>query len=533
MARSEEAEARTLLEEAVVLLPGNAQVHLRLAEMLEKAGDAAGRSRCTGRPRRSTRPSRTPWQAPAERRSRWADRTRPSSPSSSSPGSAPRMRARTPSSARPTSPPDVTAMRRTRSGTLSSGSKLPRAGRMLGDAYGRLEKWGDAIRAYGQALQADAEDEGALEALVALCGFKDLPEKLLEALQDAVSTHPSSAKLLRRLGFAYAVLDRIPDALDALEKATRYDPSLGDAQRLLGTLYRRAERHDEAARAFEAAFTKIAAQAEDWLELARCHAAMSRWQKACDAASKGLAIDSNHVASYVFLGELLGSLGQVADAAAQLEVAVRLAPEDVHALFALGRSYAALERTREAVGALREVVRLSPDHTEAWQELGKVHDALKEPDKSAEAYKEVVRLQPKEADAYFALGVAYQKAKRFDESAAAPPARAAPAAGARIGRLLPRCVAPAARTKRGRGDRLRRRRDQATRRLGATCGARLRVPEDRPRRGGGRRLQQSRAAGARGRQRPAKPSQTLREGEKARSGRRCVARRLAHATRPP
>ena len=221
----------------------------------------------------------------------------------------------------------------------------------------------------------------------------------MAALQAAVAAHPSSATLSARLGFAHAAVDHVEPAIVALRRATRLDPTLAQAQRILGMLYLRSGKHAEAARALEAASAKLRATADDWPQIAGCHAALEAWDLAAKAAAKGLALDAQHAALHRFLGDALVHVGNLAEAAPHLEAALHASPDDQPIRLALGRAYMATNRHAEAASTLRDLVSATPGDAIAWRELGRAHDALGEPGQAADAYKELTRLLPRDADA--------------------------------------------------------------------------------------------------------------------------------------
>ena len=94
----------------------------------------------------------------------------------------------------------------------------------LGEAYRKAGRVEDAIRAYRQAIDRDANDPRSYAALSALLLNRGEPAKAIALLEPALLRLPDDTSLLNSLAVIYARMQRFDDALRLLSKATRVNP---------------------------------------------------------------------------------------------------------------------------------------------------------------------------------------------------------------------------------------------------------------------------------------------------------------------
>jgi tetratricopeptide (TPR) repeat protein len=111
--------------------------------------------------------------------------------------------------------------------------------------------------------------------------------------------------------------------------------------------------------------------------------------------------------------------GQLEEAAAEFEEAVRLDPDFVEAHYNLGLTYADQGQFDAAIAEYEEAIRLAPDLAEAHNGLGNVYSDLGRTDEALAAYQETVRLDPSFADAHFNLGHVYMSMEQYAQALAA------------------------------------------------------------------------------------------------------------------
>ena len=162
--------------------------------------------------------------------------------------------------------------------------------------------------------------------------------------------------LQRAPGHALALYDlarlrwRIGDAdfTAELDAASRALPAAVDAERIKGQLLWRAERFADAAESFASGLRKRPDDAELLDGLARSLARRGDIAAALDAHARAIASRPGNADFRVHHATSLLMAGEPQFAQAEAEVALRLAPEDQHALALLGLAWRALGDPREA-----------------------------------------------------------------------------------------------------------------------------------------------------------------------------------------
>ncbi len=232
----------------------------------------------------------------------------------------------------------------------------------LAASLGRSE---DAMASLERALAARPGDAEILLDLSRVRAKLGLGRQSVEAAEQLVRAQPSDARAHQQLGDAYVAAGDNEGAIAAFDRARALDPSLAGVAEPLGRLCfergkRTAETGDvaQAARDLARAAELLAADPEPSLALARAYAKMSRPKEAIDAARAAITRREDHVASWVFLGEVQADLGMVEPAAQAFSSALRFDRNQFAAQLGLGLACVKLGRAREAEDALQRAAAL-------------------------------------------------------------------------------------------------------------------------------------------------------------------------------
>jgi tetratricopeptide (TPR) repeat protein len=113
----------------------------------------------------------------------------------------------------------------------------------LGLSYQALGRWDDALQAYRNAIewQADAKTKspGPFIDIGGLFLETDQPEQAIEYLRKAIEIVPADSKAHQQLGKAYFNLNQLPEALTELEKAADLAPNNAPVHYILAQVYRK------------------------------------------------------------------------------------------------------------------------------------------------------------------------------------------------------------------------------------------------------------------------------------------------------
>jgi tetratricopeptide (TPR) repeat protein len=181
-------------------------------------------------------------------------------------------------------------------------------------------------------------------------------------------------------------------------------------------------------------------------------AAERLYRRAVEAASRGrvaeaiqryrelLAVDPGHVAARNNLSTLLETTGDPAEALEQLNLALRVAPDDVNMLVSRGAIHGRLKQYAEAETDLRRALRLDPWHVQGHLSLGLVLWRKGVPKEAAEVLGRGLELEPQNGIGHFYLGEALNQAGDLPGARAALEKAAELTPEARIFRLLGRVL---------------------------------------------------------------------------------------------
>ena len=183
-------------------------------------------------------------------------------------------------------------------------------------------------------------------------------------------------------------------ALKALDFMKPYEAGLSDLQqgllsRMRGMLACQAGNHDKAMEAFNRGESLFGAMP---LELS-------------------LLFENYRSVGFAFI-----AAGDMKKAAAALEKAVAIRPDDYVARFRLARAQQSLEQHRSAIASFEEAVKIDPNATSAWIELGNEYAITGDHGKAVEAFTRATVLDAGRPIAWFKLGSSLEALSRFPEA---------------------------------------------------------------------------------------------------------------------
>lgn len=119
------------------------------------------------------------------------------------------------------------------------------------------------------------------------------------------------------------------------------------------------------------------------------------------------------------LAVALSSLGRSAEAAAQLEVACRLAPREANFFFKLGLARSEAGNLPQAILALEQAVALDAGFSQAWYNLGLARIRAEDPNGAILALNRAELLDPRSARVPYAMATVLSNLGRREEAVAA------------------------------------------------------------------------------------------------------------------
>ena len=216
-------------------------------------------------------------------------------------------------------------------------------------------------------------------------------------------------------------------AIEQLEKAVAAAPGSAEAHLALGQAYLRGARKDDAQKQFEAAFTLDAAaappvavqNADESFLIGNAHAGLGQLDQAKAAYEDALKLDPKKAAAYTNLGVIYYQQGNLDEAVTQLKTALEVDPSDAETNYMLGAAYVQQNKIAEAEKAFNQALTLKPDLGQAYIGLGNVYLINKQYDQAVTALQKATGLQPNLPEGWLALGQAFAAQGKAPDAATA------------------------------------------------------------------------------------------------------------------
>ena len=244
-----------------------------------------------------------------------------------------------------------------------------RAYKGLGEAYGKLGQYEDAIRACKQAIRIKPLYAAAHYNLGVTYSKLGRYEEAIKCCEQAIRIKPDYAKAYNNLGFVYGKLGRNIEEIEAYKQSLRINPDFIKAYFNLGTAYSR----------------------------------LGRWQEAIESFRQVARIKSDDPEAHCSLAFAYNNAGRTEEAIESLKEAIRVRPDYAEAQYGLGIVYGGLGRWEEAKKALEDAIKIKPDYTEAHTMLGTACLATGDRGSALEEYKILKTLNAELADKLFKL----------------------------------------------------------------------------------------------------------------------------------
>ena len=205
----------------------------------------------------------------------------------------------------------------------------------LGNAYGELDRYDDAIEAYCQAIRIDPEYADAWYNLGIAHRRLDRYDDAIEAYCQAIRIDPEYAKAWNNLGSAYDDLKRYDKAIEAYCQAIGTDPKHAPSWHNLGLAYRHLDCHDDAMEAFGRVIRIDPSYARIWYNLGLAYRRLDRYDDAIEAFRQVIRIDPKHTDAWSNLGVAYSLSGNQIAALGTVRELQRLDPAQADKLFNL------------------------------------------------------------------------------------------------------------------------------------------------------------------------------------------------------
>jgi serine/threonine protein kinase/predicted Zn-dependent protease len=196
---------------------------------------------------------------------------------------------------------------------------------------------------------------------------------------------------LRGIGYLqdYAKLSNVRSAISVFNQALRQDPKYALALAGLGQAY--------------------------WREYLLTHQSAGL-DEALGACRRSLGVDPSLADGHACLGVVYNETGEYAQAAVELEQAIRLNPHSDDFLRGLASAYQKLGKIDEAERTLKSAIALRPQYWANYSYLGAFYFSRGRYSEAAGMFEQVIKLAPDSFRGYYNLGGIYVAMDRLDEA---------------------------------------------------------------------------------------------------------------------
>mgnify|MGYP000643556491 CR=1 FL=1 len=240
-------------------------------------------------------------------------------------------------------------------------------------------------------------------------------------------------EILKYDGIRAQRMGKLPYAIKCFEEAVAINDEL-ETLSLLATAYTQANRLDDARITLDRMATKDPEQVNTFLSLAGICYMQEDYKTMEEACRKAIELDSQKPLAYYFAAkaaiglhndfmaiamltkaillkedyteayqlraETLWNMRQVKEAGEDIQVLLRMNPNDEQALLLDAEIQAATGNTDQAIGQLQQILSLNPFQEKAYFLLGELYLSLKETEKAIAVYDEAIDINPNFAQAY-------------------------------------------------------------------------------------------------------------------------------------
>jgi tetratricopeptide (TPR) repeat protein len=217
----------------------------------------------------------------------------------------------------------------------------------------------------------------------------------LIAFQEAVNCDPKLTLAHIALGEAYAERGNLAEALAAYERALALEPENVEALRGAASVYLRAQLTSKAVAALEALVKKDPSDAQAHADLGAAYFGMSNFDGAEKEFREALRLNPKSPAPLLGQANILLRKGEEQDAINLLQRVIAMAPKAYEPHYLLGTAYNRLSRFAEAAAELESAIRLGAVEPEAYYHLARAYGGLGRSDKRSAALARFAELSRK------------------------------------------------------------------------------------------------------------------------------------------
>jgi len=223
----------------------------------------------------------------------------------------------------------------------------------------------------------------------------------IRLFEKALAMNPSLDAAHLFLGISYYSLNRLDEARKALERAINLSPNDVRARMWMGVTLSGAGKHTEAAHHLDVAAQLAPDDVDVLYHRGRAHLKLSQ-----ESYARMFKVDPKSARVHQVLAQSFEESGREADAIAEYELAIKLAPGSPGIREALGSLYWKTADLDKAEELFLKELELDPHNTLAMYKLGSIRVERGKPEQGLPLLESAVKQNPAEIDAYYYMGKA-------------------------------------------------------------------------------------------------------------------------------
>lgn len=233
-----------------------------------------------------------------------------------------------------------------------------------------------------------------IPCLLFLLGQQSFAQTAAQSPQDKIRQHYQAAEAARLAG-----------NLDVA--GSEYAAIAAEGYERLAWIYSARSDYQLAVTVLEAAQLYRPNSPELLVDLAIAHFNAQQYDRAVVAANKVLAVAPNNPGAHQMLGKSFFMLGDLGKSIAELEIAAKLAPNDLDVVYTLGIAYLRNRQPDAAKQLYNSLVKLAGEQPQLHVIIGRAYRQSGLLAEAAEEFKKAIALDPRFPRAHYYLGITY------------------------------------------------------------------------------------------------------------------------------
>ena len=267
----------------------------------------------------------------------------------------------------------------------------------LGKTHLKLQLYDEAVRAFKQAVQINADYAEAYNGLGDAYLYSGKPQEALSAYTQAIKINPSLAAAYNGLGIAYSDVFQPEEALKALKQAAKLQPNAPSNFYFMGLTYKKLGKRKEAIEALQESVRLNPTFADAFESLGEIYSNSKEYAAAVDVYLSLVQLRPDSPVAHSNLANSYFGSGRKQEALDEYELTIKLSPKDPSSYHNIGNTYASMGRFDEAIRNYKRAIALKNDYVPSHFMLGRAF--FKNGDKASaiEQYNVLKSLEPNAA----------------------------------------------------------------------------------------------------------------------------------------